>query len=630
MTDPTTALNEDLAEEDDPRIQLAEVIAEGLAILSEASDTPAGVEAASSTFTSSDVDFTSDNWMSRLADVQGWLNFGEELPNTSAPKFCQVLISALGLDPDDEMSSEFGVPGVSDRVLVHLAERIEIAIRLQADFLDELGSNGASLSTASQAWTDAWGEIEDSDQPTSPEPVTAKADVWPIFLLTKRPPNLTPSYQRGDVWRNVDRQSLIESILRGVPLPSIILLRTGASSPHEVVDGKQRLTAILRFVGQHPIALQKVAEADSRHEGKGLKDLFHSDYPKFRRAWKALEGQPLTARVEDSYYFPFKLRGNGDGGLIGEYLEPLQGKYYTQIKKNLIRVSSQELEVETLFEGAADYKIPVIEYIQATQRQIHDVFRLYNKQGVHLNAEEIRNAVYHEVELTRATLIAAGDADPSISGANVAQSLDGIPNLDRLGQTLSGYGFGDSRYKRTKVLSWVISVLVHDTGSKPLTSTARNIDQLLESIQRQDAHPLAQSATLKDLFSLLVEAVELHASHDELWSESFMDGGKGVKWQELQLVGSIVGIAMALAASPNDLEDRIETHSEGIRTASATQWKRPEKTQTRTQWDYIARVSKETVELLDLDPTQSAQAIKDRFGSSGYESIQRMIIKPGS
>ncbi len=279
-----------------------------------------------------------------------------------------------------------------------------------------------------------------------------------------------------------------------------------------------------------------------------------------------------------------------------------------------------------------EYKIPVIEYTQATQAQIHDVFRLYNKQGVHLNAEEIRNAVYHEVELTRATLAAAGDADPNTNVAEIAKSLAGIPGLDRLGDALKNYGFGDTRYKRTKVLAWVISVLVHDTGGKDLASTSRNIDQLLIAIQKKPTHPLAQPSTLTKLFSLLSDAVELHSSHDELWSEQFMDGGKGAKWQELQLVGSLVGIAMALAASPEDIEDRVEANGDAIRTASeeSADWARPNKTQTKTQWDYIARVSKSLLELLGIDPAQAAEAVRQQFGSSGYASLQRMLIKQKS
>ena len=435
----------------------------------------------------------------------------------------------------------------------------------------------------------------------------------------------------------------MESILRGVPLPSIILLRTGSSTPHEVVDGKQRLTAILRFVGKHPVAKQKVAEVSARHSGKKfnkqgrlddhsdrtLIDLFNEDYAAFRRAWKALEGYALNAQHENDYYFPFKLRSSGDGGLVGPYLEPLRGRYYTEIKRHEINVAGQQLTVESLFEDVVEYTIPVIEYTQATQAQIHEVFRLYNKQGVHLNAEEIRNAVYHEVELTRATLAAAGDADPNTSFGEIAKSLASIQNLDRLGEGLKNYGFGDTRYKRTKVLAWVISVLVHDTGGKDLASTSRNIDHLLISIQKNTSHPLADSSTLTKLFSLLLRAVELHSSHDELWSDRFKDGGKGVKWQELQLVGSLLGIAMALAASPVDIEDRIEANGDVIRTASekSAEWERPDKTQTKTQWDYIARISKNLLELLGIDPAQAAEAVRKEFGSSGYASLQRMLKK---
>src|SRR5690606_26217464 len=152
-----------------------------------------------------------------------------------------------------------------------------------------------------------------------------------ISELTNSDLNLTPSYQRGDVWTTNDRQALIESVLRGIPLPSIILREVGASDPQEVVDGKQRLTALLRFVGSHPAALERVQEADARHPGKDLLKFFRENYPKFKAAWKTLEGESITAARENDYYFPFRLRNNGSGGLNGPDLEALRGKYYTQI-----------------------------------------------------------------------------------------------------------------------------------------------------------------------------------------------------------------------------------------------------------------------------------------------------------
>lgn len=630
--------------EDDARGQLLDSLADGLASLSEASDTPDGVPPVSSTFSSSDIDFATDAWMTKLAEVQGWLSFSEDLPLSGGRAFLRALVGLLELDPVEVLDSGTFNPPLSVSALERLNERVDAAGRLQTNFLEELETKGTSREAATQSWADSWADIDASEEVASPEPITASIKVWPIFQFTKKPPNLTPSYQRGDVWRNGDRQSLMESILRGVPLPSIILLWTGSSTQHEVVDGKQRLTAILRFVGKHPVAMQKVAEFTDRHRGtkfnkdgklddrgdRTLTDLFNDDYPAFRRAWKALEGYELKSQQENDFYFPFKLRSTGSRGLVGPYLSPLRGLYYTQIKDKEINVAGQQTTVESLFEDVSDYTIPVIEYKQATQAQIHDVFRLYNKQGVHLNAEEIRNAIYHEVELTRATLVAAGDAGSSSDIASIAGSLAGIPDLYRLGEALKNYGFGGTRYKRTKVLAWVISVLVHDTGDKDLASTSRNIDQLLIEIQGNPSHPLAQPATLTNLFTHLLKAVELHASHDELWSEKFMDGGKGVKWQELQLVGSLVGMAMALAASPHDLEERIETNADAIRTATEESdvWERPAKTQTKTQWDYIARISRSLLELLDIDPDRAAEAVRQQFGSSGYPSLQRMRIKP--
>jgi len=637
--------HEDNLDEEDARVPLLETIAEGLAALSEASDTPNGVSPVSSIFSSGDVDFDTDSWMNKLAEVQGWLNLSEDLPVTGGEPFLRALISELKLEPSDLLPHGAAYPPLSLRALERLQARVEAAIRLQRKFVEELDTKGTSRTTATRSWADAWAEADASEEVVSPEPVTARADVWPIYQLTNKVPNLTPSYQRGDVWATGDRQRLMESILRGVPLPSIILLRTGPTTPYEVVDGKQRLTTILRFVGKHPVATQKVAEVTARHRekkfndqgrlddhgSKNLTDLFHHDYPAFRRAWKALEGYALNATHENDYYFPFKLRTTGEGGLVGPYLEPLRGKYYTQIKDLVIKVAAEEVTIKGLFEEVVEYRIPVIEYTKASQAQIHEVFSLYNKQGVHLNAEEIRNAVYHEVELTRATLAAAGDADPNTDVAKISESLAGIRDLGRLGEALKNYGFGDTRYKRTKVLAWVISVLVHDSKEKDLASTSRNIDDLLKAIQINSSHPLAQSSTLTKLFTLLLNAVELHSSHDELWSDRFKDGEKGAKWQELQLVGSLVGITMALAASPDDIQYRIEVNGEAIRAVSqSVEWKRPDKTQTKTQWDYIARISKSLLELLGIDPDQAAEAVRLQFGTSGYASLQRMLIEPKS
>lgn len=628
MTDHIKHENDDLSEED-PRVQLWESIANAIATLSEATDAPIGVSAASFSISSDDVDMTSDSWMPQLAQVQGWLNLGlsQSLPNTGRDAFLAGLISGLELDSAEALDTSVTPSQLTPLVLERLSQRMEFAVRLQKAFAEEMESDGVTRASATSNWMSAWEESDPGSDQLSTEPVTATADVVSINELTTSDLNLTPSYQRGDVWSTNDRQALIESVLRGIPLPSIILREVGPSDPQEVVDGKQRLTALLRFVGSHPAALAKVQAADARHPGHDLLKNFREDYTRFKKAWKSLEGENLTAALENDYYFPFKLRNNDSGGLKGHALEALQGKYYTQILKQVIKVAGAEMTVEKLFTKTTAYKVPVIRYTQADPRQIHDVFKLYNKQGVHLNAEEIRNAAFHEIELTAAILVAAGDADPRVDAADIAPSLAKVPEFTTIGTSFNNYGIGRARYRRTKILSWILSVLLLDTKGQKVKSTARHIDEFMTRVQDDTQDPLRSRKILTDLFTWLTEAFDLHARHPEIWSEKFVDGGRGDKWQELQLVGSMVGVAFALAASPNDVEKRIEQNADEILTATGSDaWKRIENAQTKTQWDYIARIANGVLTLLKLDPSEASKAVHDRFGSSGYESLMGTIL----
>jgi 5-methylcytosine-specific restriction endonuclease McrA len=64
--------------------------------------------------------------------------------------------------------------------------------------------------------------------------------------------NLEPGFQRQSVWSERDRAKLIDSILRGYPLPAIFLYKRQADGRmvSDVVDGKQRLESVLMFAGE--------------------------------------------------------------------------------------------------------------------------------------------------------------------------------------------------------------------------------------------------------------------------------------------------------------------------------------------------------------------------------------------
>ena len=93
--------------------------------------------------------------------------------------------------------------------------------------------------------------------------------------------NFEPEYQlRGDVWSDEKQSFLIDSILKNYPMPPIFLHQvidsgTGATK-YNVIDGKQRLNAILRFISNEielPSDYDVGAFGDSRLNEKKFCDL---------------------------------------------------------------------------------------------------------------------------------------------------------------------------------------------------------------------------------------------------------------------------------------------------------------------------------------------------------------------
>src|SRR5688500_6794960 len=58
--------------------------------------------------------------------------------------------------------------------------------------------------------------------------------------------DLKPYYQRNDIWTKGDQQALIDTILKGYPLPSFFIYKKDHKLM-EMVDGQQRARTIHRF-----------------------------------------------------------------------------------------------------------------------------------------------------------------------------------------------------------------------------------------------------------------------------------------------------------------------------------------------------------------------------------------------
>jgi uncharacterized protein with ParB-like and HNH nuclease domain len=67
-------------------------------------------------------------------------------------------------------------------------------------------------------------------------------------MVENREINIAPEYQRHFVWDEERESELIESIFLGIPIPSLFMA-TNSDATWEVVDGVQRISTVLHFLG---------------------------------------------------------------------------------------------------------------------------------------------------------------------------------------------------------------------------------------------------------------------------------------------------------------------------------------------------------------------------------------------
>jgi hypothetical protein len=611
-------------------------IADQLSELSNVEALPSGYKSFGSSFESSEVNFASSSWLLKVCQVQPWLRLNDDIDSKLAEveslTIANKLFGELHLRPQEIcVTADDGNLKLTLVGAEVLADRLDVALRLQNQFSEWCET--LNKKSATEMWIEAWEEESDLESATS-EQIRATSETWDIsefsYWAGQGNLNLNPSYQRGDVWPTSDAQKLIESILRGIPLPSIILLNPGGNNKitqYEVVDGKQRLTSILRFIGKHPEAVKLVKTESAKYPSANLEDLFQNDYRKFRKVWKRVVGSTLTDKLETQLYFPFPLKSSSKA-LRGS-LKDLAGKYYCEISSVTIDVGKRQETVNQVFERKSQYKIPLIEYSEATPRQIQEVFHLYNKQGKHLNAEEIRNALFHDVELVKLLLVASGD------NRNAKDLAPYFPPekyelLTEISGCLDGYKFGAARYKRTKMLSWLTALLFQPSEQGAvltIRSTAKQIDELLSTIRETPGHMLSRKTILVEYVSQLEECLISHSSTD-CWYMKFKDDDSGQKWQELQLVASLVGVFL-LSVVGSDVVGILNTYRKEILEFTKNH-RRPENTQNKTQWGFIGEIALGMLEITKVDLGVLENALLDRYGVSCLDTLKaaRLHYKP--
>lgn len=96
--------------------------------------------------------------------------------------------------------------------------------------------------------------------------------------------DIAPEYQRHFVWDENRQSQLIESVLLGIPVPNLFMA-TNRDSSWEVIDGLQRLTTIINFVGDDAIIKRSnhncvKLKLHGLEKLSGINGLFFEELPK--------------------------------------------------------------------------------------------------------------------------------------------------------------------------------------------------------------------------------------------------------------------------------------------------------------------------------------------------------------
>ncbi|CAK0760374.1 putative DUF262 domain-containing protein [Azospirillaceae bacterium] len=128
--------------------------------------------------------------------------------------------------------------------------------------------------------------------------------------------NMNPDYQRGDVWELNRKVRLIDSIFNNVEIGRFVLVFTGytGDSHYEILDGKQRLTALTEFY-----------EGRFKYRGKTFYDLNWRDQSHFER-YKisyARTENPMTDEQKYKYFLKLNTFGVEQDPAHIEYVKNL-------------------------------------------------------------------------------------------------------------------------------------------------------------------------------------------------------------------------------------------------------------------------------------------------------------------
>lgn len=85
--------------------------------------------------------------------------------------------------------------------------------------------------------------------------------------------DIQPYYQREKIWHETQKARFIDSLIKRIPIPSICISYDAKVEQRQVVDGLQRISAIIDFLGNKDYKVSKLKDIDQLISGKKVSDI---------------------------------------------------------------------------------------------------------------------------------------------------------------------------------------------------------------------------------------------------------------------------------------------------------------------------------------------------------------------
>jgi len=313
---------------------------------------------------------------------------------------------------------------------------------------------------------------------------------------------LSPSFQRRPVWQKGAKSYLMDTVIRGLPIP-IIFLREQKSDlktlepKREIVDGQQRIRTILSYI-DHTLLTDYSVERDEFEikdtHNKALSgkkfNMLDQDI-KQRILDYEFSVHVLPSQVEDSEVLEIFARMNATGVKLNEQ-ELRNAKYFGYFKTLSYRLASEQLQRWRSWKVFSEHNIARMDEVELTSE-----FLILIIKGLSARDHKLIDRYYKDYEIE---FNDKNEVEKRFNG--VMDAIDDIlgkemPNIAFNKKTLvynlfavfydKQYTIGSSlKKKKPKPISSVVAKALIILGKKILNKTAPA--SVLQACSRRTTH----------------------------------------------------------------------------------------------------------------------------------------------